>query len=93
MKYMRKKVLDLLENNEIRALVDNRNETIGKKIRDAEMQKSVYADCRRGRRKNGTISIRRHETGRKGNISVTIEEFAEIVDAEIKNIKNIYSLT
>jgi threonyl-tRNA synthetase len=55
-----KKVLDLLENNEIRALVDNRNETIGKKIRDAEMQKSVYADCRRGRRKNGTISIRRH---------------------------------
>jgi hypothetical protein len=23
-------------------------------------------------------------TGRKGNISVTIEEFAEIVDAEIK---------
>jgi hypothetical protein len=28
MKYMRKKVLDLLENNEIR--VDNRNETIGK---------------------------------------------------------------
>jgi threonyl-tRNA synthetase len=37
----------LLENHEIRALVDNRNETIGKKIRDAEMQKSVYADCRR----------------------------------------------
>jgi threonyl-tRNA synthetase len=38
MKYMQK-VLDLLENHEIRALVDNRNETIGKKIRDAEMQK------------------------------------------------------
>jgi threonyl-tRNA synthetase len=34
-----KKVLDLLENNEIR-LLNNRNETIGKKIRDAEMQKS-----------------------------------------------------
>jgi threonyl-tRNA synthetase len=32
MKYMQK-VLDLLENHEIRALVDNRNETIGKKIR------------------------------------------------------------
>jgi threonyl-tRNA synthetase len=48
---MRKKVLDLLENNEIRALVDNRNETIGKKIRDAEMQNPVYADCRRGKRK------------------------------------------
>jgi threonyl-tRNA synthetase len=78
-----KKVLDLLENNEIRALVDNRNETIGKKIRDAEMQKSVYADCRE-EEKNGTISIRRHGQEGKGNISVTIEEFAEIVDAEIK---------
>jgi threonyl-tRNA synthetase len=32
-----KKVLDLLENNEIRVLV--KKETIGKKIRDAEMQK------------------------------------------------------
>jgi threonyl-tRNA synthetase len=34
--------------------------------------------------KNGTISIRRHGQEGKGNISVTIEEFAEIVDAEIK---------
>jgi threonyl-tRNA synthetase len=41
-----KKVLDLLENHEIRAQIDNRNETIGKKIRDAEMQNPVYADCR-----------------------------------------------
>jgi threonyl-tRNA synthetase len=31
MKYMRK-VLNLLENHEIRALVDNRNETIGRKL-------------------------------------------------------------
>ncbi len=37
-----KKVLDLLENHEIRALIDNRNETIGKKIRDAEMQKTPF---------------------------------------------------
>jgi threonyl-tRNA synthetase len=47
----------LLENNEIRALVDNRNETIGKKIRDAEMQKSVYADCRREKRKTAFLSV------------------------------------
>jgi hypothetical protein len=50
------------------------------------MQKSVYADCRRGRREKRTISIRRHGQEGKGNISVTIEEFAEIVDAEIKKI-------
>jgi hypothetical protein len=55
-------------------------------------KKPVYADCRRGRRENGTISIRRHGQEGKGNISVTIEEFAEIVDDQ-KDIKNIYSLT
>ena len=36
------KVLNCIENDEIRALVDNRNETIGKKIRDAEMNKIPY---------------------------------------------------
>jgi threonyl-tRNA synthetase len=36
------------------------------------------------RKKRKTISIRRHGQEGKGNISVTIEEFAEIVDAEIK---------
>ena len=35
-------VLNLLENNEIRGLVDNRNETIGKKIRDAELKKLPF---------------------------------------------------
>ena len=36
------KVLNLLENNEIRGLIDNRNETMGKKIRDAEMKKIPF---------------------------------------------------
>jgi threonyl-tRNA synthetase len=44
------------------------------------------------KKKNGTISIRRHGQEGKGNITVTIEEFA-IVDEEIKTLKNIYSLT
>jgi threonyl-tRNA synthetase len=62
----------LLENNEIRALLTTET-TIGKKIRDAEMQKSVYADCRRGRREKRYISIRRHGQEGKGNISVTMK--------------------
>lgn len=37
-----KKVLDLLENYEICVLIDNRNEIIGKKIRDVEMQKILF---------------------------------------------------
>ncbi|SDS86226.1 threonyl-tRNA synthetase [Gillisia sp. Hel1_33_143] len=36
------KVLSLLENDEIRALANHRNDTIGKKIRDAEMSKIPY---------------------------------------------------
>jgi hypothetical protein len=51
--------------------------------------KNLYADCRRGRREKRHHFYPPQEG--KGNISVTIEEFAEIVDAEIK--KNIYSLT
>jgi threonyl-tRNA synthetase len=40
-----KKVLDLLENHEIRAQIDNRN-AIGKKIRMLRCKDPVYADCR-----------------------------------------------
>ncbi len=36
------KVLNFLENHEIRALLDDRNETIGKKIRESEMTKVPY---------------------------------------------------
>ena len=36
------KVLKLLENNEIRATVDDRNETVGKKIRESELKKVPF---------------------------------------------------
>ena len=79
-----KKVLELLENHEIRALIDNRNETIGKKIRDAEMQKIPFMlIVGEEEEKNGTISIRRHGQEGKGNVTVTIADFAKIVEEEI----------
>ncbi len=79
-----KKVLNLLENHEIRALIDNRNESIGRKIRDAEMQKTPFMlIVGEEEEKNNTISIRRHGQEGKGNITVTIEEFARIVNDEI----------
>ncbi|MBX2827271.1 MAG: threonine--tRNA ligase [Flavobacteriaceae bacterium] len=77
------KVLNLLENNEIRALVDNRNETIGKKIREAEMNKIPYMIIvGEQEEKDGTISVRKHSHGDLG--TMTIEEFSGIVDNEIK---------
>ncbi len=79
-----KKVLELLENHEIRALIDNRNETIGKKIRDAEMQKTPFMlIVGEEEEKNGTISIRRHGQEGKGNVTVTVADFAKIVEEEI----------
>jgi threonyl-tRNA synthetase len=82
----------LLENHEIRALVDNRNETIGKKIRDAEMQKTPFMlIVGEGRRENGTISIRRHGQEGKGNITA-IEEFVTIVNEEINKTLKVFTV-
>ena len=80
-----KKVLDLLENHEIRALIDNRNETIGKKIREAEVKKLPFMlIVGEDEEKNGTISVRRHGDAGKSNETMTIEQFASLVTEEIQ---------
>ncbi|WP_268224274.1 threonine--tRNA ligase [Sinomicrobium oceani] len=76
------KVLNLLENYEIRALIDNRNETIGKKIREAEMNKIPYMlIVGENEEKEGTISVRKHGEGDLG--AITVDAFAKIVEEEI----------
>ncbi len=76
------KVLNLLENNEIRALVDNRNETIGKKIREAEMNKIPYMIIiGENEEKENKITVRQH--GGESLGMITIEEFTTIVETEI----------
>lgn len=78
------KVLTLLENDEIRALADNRSETIGKKIREAEMNKIPYMlIVGEQEEKDGTISVRKHGEGDLGTMK--IEEFASLIKQEIKN--------
>ena len=75
------KVLNVLENHEIRALVDNRNETIGKKIREAEMKKIPYMIIiGESEEQENKISVRQH--GGEDLGSITIEAFAEIVETE-----------
>ncbi|MBQ0735789.1 threonine--tRNA ligase [Aquimarina celericrescens] len=76
------KVLNLLENDEIRALADHRNETIGKKIREAEMNKYPYIIIvGEQEEKDNTISVRKHGGEDLGAIS--IEKFSEIINEEI----------
>mgnify|MGYP003133998960 CR=1 FL=1 len=77
------KVLSLLENHEIRALANNRNDTIGKKIRDAEMSKVPYMlIIGEQEEKDGTVSVRKHGEGDLGTMS--IEDFTQLINNEIK---------
>ncbi len=77
------KVLDLLEIDEIRAVSDDRSETIGKKIREAEMSKVPYMlIVGEQEEKDGTVSVRRHGEGDIG--TMPIKDFAELIKNEIK---------
>jgi len=76
------KVLNLLENNEIRALIDNRNETMGKKIRDAEVKKIPFMIIvGEQEEQTETLSVRQHGGDDLGTLSVA--EFSKIIEDEI----------
>jgi threonyl-tRNA synthetase len=78
------KVLKSLENHEIRALVDKRNETVGKKIREAEMNKIPFMlIVGENEEAEGTLSVRRHGGADLG--SLTIENFSNLVQKEINS--------
>ncbi len=80
-----KKVLSLLADFDLRGSMDNRNEKIGRKIRDAELQKIPYMlivgekEC-----EEESISARRHGEGDLG--SMKIETFVQMINKEIKDI-------
>ncbi|MBT8314668.1 MAG: threonine--tRNA ligase [Maribacter sp.] len=78
------KVLNSLENNEIRALIDNRNETVGKKIREAEMSKTPFMlIVGESEEENNSISVRKHGGDDLGSISVP--DFVDLVTKEINS--------
>ncbi|MEN8798529.1 MAG: threonine--tRNA ligase, partial [Flavobacteriaceae bacterium] len=78
------KVLKSLENHEIRALVDKRNETVGKKIREAEVQKVPFMlVVGEKEEETGTVAVRKHGGEDLGSISV--EAFADLVEKEISS--------
>jgi threonyl-tRNA synthetase len=79
------KVLSLLQNSEVRAQIDSRNEKTGKKIRDAEMQRIPYMLIVGEKEENdGTVSLRKQGDGDLGVISV--EEFARMINEEVKSM-------
>ena len=77
-----RKVLKSLENHEIRALIDARNETVGKKIREAEMKKVPFMMVIGEQEEaEGLISVRKHGGESLGTMSV--EAFAEMINRQI----------
>ncbi|MCD8411331.1 threonine--tRNA ligase [Tenacibaculum finnmarkense] len=77
-----KKVLTLLENSEIRALVDSRSEKTGRKIRDAEVSKIPFmVIVGEKEEQDGTVSVRKHGEGDIGTF--TIAEFIELIQNEV----------
>ena len=77
-----KKLLELLINSDIRGLVDNRDEKIGKKIRDSELKKHPYMLIIGEKEYNeNKVSVRRHGEGDLGSFSLA--EFTQLVNNEI----------
>ena len=78
-----KNVLNLLKNSEIRALVDERAEKIGRKIRDAEMKRIPYLLIVGEKEEaEGTIAVRKQGHGDMG--SFTPAQFVDLVLKEVK---------
>ncbi|GHT82269.1 threonine--tRNA ligase [Bacteroidia bacterium] len=77
-----KKVANLLNNCEIRTIIDERNEKIGKKIRDNEMQHIPYLLIVGEKEEaENTVAVRRQGVGDKGTMS--IDDFAKLVQKEV----------
>lgn len=76
-------LLKLLDNCDIRALVDERNEKTGRKIRDAELNKIPFMLIIGEKELNeGTVSVRRHGEGDMG--SMELEDFIHLVNEAVK---------
>ncbi|MDB4655839.1 threonine--tRNA ligase [Flavobacteriales bacterium] len=78
-----KKLSGLLKNYDLRALVDDRNEKVGKKIRDTELQKVPYMLILGEKEiESGQLSVRKQGEGDLGTFSV--EDFAKLIQDDIE---------
>jgi len=77
------KVVKTLEENGIRVELDDRNESIGKKIREAQLSKTPYMLVLGEMEvKDNTVAVRKR--GGQGSVTVSLDEFVENIKKEIK---------
>jgi threonyl-tRNA synthetase len=80
-----KKVCDFLNNSDIRASIDGRNETVGKRIRENELKRIPYLLVVGEKEETtGTISVRRQGEGDKGTMK--LEKFVTLLRKEIEEL-------
>ena len=78
------KVSNYLKNYDIRTLIDERSEKIGKKIRDSELKRIPYLlIIGEKEQESNTVSVRRQGEGDKGVMSM--EDFADFLQSEVQN--------
>lgn len=76
-----------LEMQDIRTTVDDRNEKIGRKIRDNELKRIPYLlIVGEKEEQNKEVSVRKQGEGDKGSMKITT--FAEILTKEVENMIN-----
>ena len=81
-------VLNKLKNADIRVEIDDRNEKIGKKIRDTELAKIAFMLVIGEKEVNEeNVAVRRQGKGDLG--TKTVDEFIDIVDEEVKSKRSI----
>lgn len=79
------KVLNFMENDEIRAQIDTRAEKMGRKIRDAEVKKIPYMlIVGEKEAESDTVSVRKHGEGDLGTFKV--EEIIQKIQTEVEEI-------
>ena len=85
------KLSDLLNNSDIRTVLDDRNEKIGRKIRDNELKKIPYLLIVGENEMNGnTVSVRRQGQGDMGTMAV--DDFIKKINDEVNSqLQTIYS--
>ena len=76
-----------LRKYDVRAIVDDRNEKIGRKIRDNEMKRIPYMlIVGEKEAENGEVAVRKQGEGDKGTMK--IEEFGKNLAEEVSNMIN-----
>ena len=84
-----KKVQDYLEQNDVRTILDDRAEKIGRKIRDNEMKHIPYLLIVGEKEEaEGTVSVRRQGQGDQG--SMKFEDFAQKINEEVRAMTEKY---